>query len=143
MRFEKILFLILLINIGILIMIQIAHTVPQSENILISGDNTDGAILGKVEYLFKKGYMVLKVDDMTDTEKLKILINGDETAFFDSSTIKIDIMNGDVVEIDNNLKDKKIKVSVIMKSNNVLNDCLNTSMLIKHGINRLLKVRLD
>jgi len=142
MKFEKTLFIILIINIGILIVIQIAHSIPQVGNVLISKDNTDGAILGTEEYLFKKGYIVLKIDDMTHNENPRVLINGDEVAVFDSSTIKVNITHGDIVEIDNNLSGTEIKVSVILKSNNVANDCINNSILIGHGIYKLLKIRL-
>lgn len=100
MRVENLL-LSIFISLFIILFVAQAILVKPSFGLNISLINEgEGLPLKNEEFLYKRGELVLKCIGDVRKEHVKILINGDEKDSFSAGEIKIDVKQGDVIEID-------------------------------------------
>ncbi len=139
---ENILFSTCILCFLILIIVQVILAVPSFRNTLHLTDKSIGLPLNGDEYLYTQGQMTLKMIGEEPDPMLKILVNGDNIAQFDTTEMIINVRDGDVVEIDGSqsLVGHIVKVESI--TTNINAKCKNAVINIENNIKRLVKVQM-
>jgi len=140
---ERFLFLSCVFVFTALIIVQAALLNPAVRASLSLNSELEGTPLGTEEILYAEGKLVLKVIDGKKNYNLKVLINGDEAAYFNENKAEITVRNGDVIEIDGTDVQDDVKVAVVYKSENILTDCLNKAVVVNSNIRKFIKVRIQ
>ena len=102
----------------VVVISQIGLVIEGTRHYLTGVDILDGAVPASGGGVVKSGELTLSLDDGTTSDKISLLINGDEYTTFSQDKITIPITNQSVVEVVNNTK-QKIKVSVADMSDNL------------------------
>lgn len=107
------------IVLGISVLLsQIGLRIDATRNMLTSADILDGAIAAGVEGLTDTGTITLEITDGKPSEKILILINGNEEDSFTEAKKDIIITSQSVIEIKNTTK-KLVKVKLSSVSENL------------------------
>ena len=126
-----------------LIMIQTAIFFPSIKSAVIEKDSVIGVPIGKEEYLYKEGALVLTLLDFENYSALKVLVNGEERAAFLGKTVNINVFDGDVVELDGSETNANTSIAVSSISENMDEKFLGKTFIVGHEVLRIFKVRLS
>lgn len=143
LNIEKVLFLTLIGAFIILVTVQTLLAIPATQPIFNSGAQSEGRPLGVEEYLYNAGEIVLALEGNEGDESLKVLVNGDEVADFANQDVRIDVKDGDVVEIDGSRCIGSKEVKIISASKNITDSCVGKSVKAKSNIKRLVHIRVN
>ena len=140
---ENLLFGTCILCFLVLIIVQIILAVPSFRNTLHLNDKSIGLPLKGDEYLYTQGQMTLKILGEDPDPMLKILVNGDKVAQFDSTEAIINVRDGDVIEIDGSqsLVEHVVKVESI--TTNINAKCKNAVIRVENNIRKLVKVQME
>lgn len=141
--FENILFSICILCFVILLLVQLVLAVPSLRNMLNLNDKSLGMPLNGDEYLYTQGQMTLKMIAEEPDPTLRILVNGDSVAQFDSTEMIINVKDGDVVEIDGSQSLVGYIIKVESVTANINSKCKNAVVNVENNIKRLVKVQIN
>jgi hypothetical protein len=102
-----------------LIITQAAIFIPSIKLAVMEKDSMMGVPIGKEEYLYKEGNLELTLVDFENYPALKVLVNGDEKASFQGKTVSLEVLDGDVVELDGSGTNASTGVSASSVSENM------------------------
>ncbi len=141
--FENILFSTCILCFVVLILVQVVLVVPSLRNILHISDKSIGMPLNGDEYLYDQGQITLEMIGEEPDPTVRILVNGDNVAQFDSNEMTISVKDGDVVEIDGSQSLVEHIVKVESVTTNINSHCTNAVANIQSNIKRLVKIQID
>ncbi len=139
---ERFLFNAFLAVFVILLGVQAALLNPAFRSAMTVEQGLEGTPLGAEEYLYNEGSMEIRLEDAESNPAVRILVNGKERAVFESYSVIINVIEGDVVEIDASEAAGSIGVRVSAMSGNLDQECLGRSYLVEGGVLKLMKVRV-
>jgi hypothetical protein len=140
--FERILFMSFLAVFVILLGVQAALLNPAIRSSITLQDGIQGVPLGAEEYLYNEGTMEIQLLNEESRPALKILVNGEERASFDSKSVEISVIDGDVVEVDGSEILDGIEIAVSSVSTNMQSDCIGKKFLIEGNVQKIVKVKI-
>lgn len=142
MDFEWIIHASFVIVFLVLVMIQTAIFFPSIKSSVIEKDSAIGIPIGKEEYLYKEGSLVLTLIDFENYPVLKVLVNGEERAAFLEKTVTIYVKDGDVVELDGSGTNANTSLAVTSISENMDEEYLGKTFIVGREVLKIFKVRL-
>lgn len=98
--FEKILSTAFILLFICLLASQTLLFIPKLRNIILSDENREGTPVAREEFLYKSGTIVLRLIGLDNCTSLKVLVNGEEKGQFAGNSFLLDLVKGDLVEID-------------------------------------------
>ncbi|NJD03054.1 MAG: hypothetical protein FIA99_10795 [Ruminiclostridium sp.] len=140
--FERIMHISFFIVFLFLVMVQTASLFPSIKSAVIKKDTIIGAPIGKEEYLYKEGSMVLTLLDFENYFSLKVLVNGEERAAFLGKTVNINVSDGDVVELDGTETNANTSIAVLSVSENMDEKYLGKTFIVGREVLKIFKIRL-
>lgn len=140
---ENLLFFTCILCFLVLLTVQVILAVPSFRSVLNITDKTIGTPLNGDEYLYTQGQITLKMVGEEPDPTVRVLLNGDAIAQFDSTEMTLNVRDGDVVEIDgsHSLVGHIIRVESI--TTNINTKCKNGVVNIENDIKKLVKVELN
>lgn len=142
-NFERILYTSFFIVFFVLILTQTAMFIPSLNSAMIEKDTQNGVPISEEEYLYKKGTLVLTLLDFENYQALKVLVNGEERAAFFKNTLNINVIDGDVVELDGSETNANTTVAVSSISKNIDEEYLGKTFIIGREVLKIFKIRLS
>jgi len=142
-RIEKILYITFIVTFFLMVVVQAAILNPDIRTFLAINDELEGAPLSAEEFLYNKGTLVLKLSYGEINENLKVLVNGDEVARFNTGSISINVKDGDIVEIDASEVQDDTEVIVASQSDNINRDSYNMRVTVNSNIKKLVQVQME
>ena len=142
MDLERIIHAAFLVVLLALIMIQAVIFFPSIKSAVIEKDTMIGVPIGKEEFLFKEGSMVLTLLDFENYPSLKVLVNGEEKASFLEKAVNINVLDGDVVELDGSETNANSGITVSSISPNMDKKYLGKTFIVGREVLKIFKVRL-
>jgi hypothetical protein len=134
---ERLFFFSLIIAFTLLIMAQTALMSPSIRAFFITSNLDEGTSLTADTYLYKKGVVTLKLQNMNSNRLLNVLVNGDVVGVFKNKTMELNVKDGDVVELDGSALKTSVDVKIVPKSDNILETCVNKELTIRSGVQKL------
>jgi hypothetical protein len=126
----------------ILLGVQAALLNPAFRTAVTVEEGLEGAPLGTEEYLYNEGSMEITLENAESEPNVRVLVNGEERAAFDSYSVIINVIEGDVVEIDASEAAESIRVTISALSENFDRECLGRSYQVEGNVLKLLKIRM-
>ena len=142
LNLERFLFNAFLAVFVILLGVQAALLNPSFRSAVTVEEGLAGSPLGTEEYLYNEGSMEIKLENAESNSVVKVLVNGEERAVFESYSVIIDVIEGDVVEIDASEATGSVEVTISALSGNFDQECLGRSYQAEGKVLKLLKVRM-
>ncbi len=138
--YENILSRILFVCLLVLVTAQVTLAIPTVRQKLNLVDKSIGTPLQQDEYLYNQGQLTLSIMDGNADPMVKILVNGDEVAFFENSSMAINVKEGDVVELDASSSPIEHLIKITSLTSNIESKCMGAYTEVNSNIKRLLKV---
>jgi hypothetical protein len=142
LNFEKILFFSFIIMFTLLIITQTILMSPSIKTFIPLNKTNEGTTLGAEEYLYKKGEINLELQNAGSDEKLKVLVNGEVMGTFINKSLKLNVKDGDVIELDGSEIISEDEVKIISTSSNINSEILNKKLKIGSGVERLTDIQI-
>ena len=142
LNFEKILHISFFIVFFVMILVQTAIFMPSFNSAMIMRDSYNGVPIGEKEYLYKEGAIELTLIDFKNYPVLKVLVNGEERALFVGDKVYIEVIDGDVVELDGSETNNNTTIAVSSISKNVDENYLGKTFIVGREVLKLFKIRL-
>jgi len=142
MDFERIIHAAFFIVFLVLIILQTAIFFPSINFPVIGKDSLIGVPIGKEEYLYNEGAIVLTLLDFESYPVLKVLVNGEEKAAFLGRTVNINVKDGDVVEMDGSKTNANTSFAVTSISPDIDRKYLGKTFIVGREVMKIFKVRL-
>lgn len=139
---ERILFFLFIIAFTVMVIAQTAMVNPSVRTFLTSDSQIEGLPLGEEEFLYNEGALMLELIGSDYNSDLKVLINGDQVASFNTKRMNIAVKEGDVVEIDGSDIYREQNVMIIWKSDNIENQCIGNNINVNSDVTKLIKVKM-
>ena len=127
----------------LLIAAQTALTSPSVASLLNINTEYEGEPLGKEVYLYKQGEIELGLAGGRTNGSLILMLNGENVATFDKGSVRIEVKNGDVIEIDGSNVEREETVKVLSCSSNLDKKLIVKSIKVKSEIKYFLKISLQ
>lgn len=140
--FERSLFSFIIGVFILLVIVQGALLTKSVRASLSLDQELEGDPLQAQEYLYKTGSVELELKSGFANPDVKVLINGEEAGVFNMDLITLQVKDGDVVEIDGSAVPGPVEVIVGAKSDNILTDCISTSITTESDIRLLTSIKL-
>lgn len=140
--FEKILFFTFLFVFLSLIIVQSAMMNPKLRAVFVRENSLEGKPLQTDEYLYKRGEIFISLKSEDTNKKIKVLLNGEKVAVFTSNIVKVNVKDGDVVEIDSTMADGA-EVEIVSASSNIIGKYKGTGLKLNSEIKQLAKIQID
>lgn len=140
--FEKFLFFTFVIVFLSLVIVQAAMMNPKLRAVFVNENSLEGNLLKDEEYLYKRGEIFISLKSENTNKKVKVLLNGEKVASFVSNVVKINVKDGDVVEIDSTMAGDA-EVEIISASSNIIDRYKGTKVKLDSEIKRLAKIQID
>ena len=141
--FEKIMHVGFFTVFLVLIIVQAAIFIPSIKPSVIDENSRIGVPIGREEYLYKEGSMVLTLIDFEKYPALRVMVNGEEKASFETNTVDISVCDGDVVELDGSMTNANSTVKVTSASSGIEDGILGKSFVVGKEVIKLFKVRIS
>ncbi len=141
-NFERMIHLLFFIVFLFLIAIQTAIFFPSIKPGVIAKDSLIGVPIGKEEYLYKEGSFVLTLLEFESYPALKVLVNGEERASFNGKSVTVNVIDGDVVELDGSETNANTSFTISSVSDNMDKKYLGKSLIVGREVLKIFKVRL-
>jgi len=126
----------------ILALTQIGMISSKIRPYLSSIDTFEGQQINEIDTLIENGTITLELVDMSKEKDIKVLVNGIEVASFNTKTVKLDVKDNSVVEIDGSRLKSSAKVKIIEISENIANNILNDEVTVMSNIKVLSRIKL-
>lgn len=143
---EKILISLFIFSFSALILVQAILLDPSVRANLIIEEVLGGTPLGAEETLYNQGIIVLEVmgslPDTNNGMSLKVLINGEPAASFKEESLQLQIIDGDVIEIDGSDYKQELGVVIRSGSENINSEYLGKSVTVFSNVKKLAKIRI-
>ena len=138
--YENLVFKVLFVCFVVLVTAQETLAIPTVRQKLNLNDKSIGTPLQQDEYLYNQGQLTLSIMDGNADPMVKILVNGDEVAFFENSSMAINVKEGDVVELDASSSPIEHLIKITSVTSNIENRCMGAYTEVDSNIKRLVKV---
>lgn len=137
---ERILFTAFLGLLTVVIFSQISYFRPNTLSFTAAKDAFVGAPLGAEEYLYVSGTIELRLMNAGSNPDLVVLVNGDKATQFDSRDVKINVSEGDVIELDgSNANEAEVAVCAI--SDKLQNDMIGQIFTVNNNVQKVMGVK--
>jgi hypothetical protein len=123
--------------------VQAALLNPAVRSLITLQESIEGAPLGAEEYLYNSGTIEMELLDEDSIPALKILINGEEKACFDTKNIQLDVIDGDVIEIDGSAVSDNVKIAISSVSTNINKEYVGKIFQIDGNVQNIVKVKIN
>ena len=143
LTFERVIFFAFIAAFTLLVVVQAALISPSVKTFVNESEEFDGTPLGIEEYLYQEGEIRLKLLKGDPDGSVKILLNGDEAAVFNSQTQNLTVKDGDIVEIDGSEAENDVEVAIVGRSDNIVNDSVNKMIRVKSEVKPLAQIRME
>lgn len=143
LSFEHILFISCVTVFFLLILVQTALVSPFVRAFLEVQNEYEGQPLDVEEFLYAEGLLELRLSGAKGNENVKVMVNGDLAAVFNTNTVKIRVRDGDVVEIDASEDMNENEIEVISQSDNIVNKCTGIKINVKSEVKQLVRVEVE
>lgn len=100
------------------------------------------AVQSGIEENERYGQLKLKLSGAEPSEKIAVLINGEEAAFLDAEEKFISAQDGSIIEIDGTNAKQAFTVEIVEQSENVSGQLTGSSALVDRNIAVLANVKL-
>ena len=108
-----------LIAFSIILLVSVQSVILNNGSVLFinTGQNNQGTALEKTVYLYEYGFITLELQNEEPIPELCILKNGEKAGDFSSLIVRLEVVRGDIIEIDStNVRDKvSVRVANIDK----------------------------
>lgn len=143
---EKVLITIFFISFSALVIVQGILLDPSVRASLIVEEVLGGTPLGTEETLYNEGIIVLgvngKLPDDSSGESILVLINGESAARFTEKKMKLQVIDGDVIEIDGSNYSQRVEVVIQSCSDNISSEYLGKAASVFSNVKKLAKIRI-
>lgn len=137
---ERMLFTVFIGLLTITVFSQISYFRPNALKLPVAEDAFVGAPLGAEEYLYISGTVELRLMNADSNPDLIVLVNGDKAAQFDSKDVKLEVSEGDIIEIDgSNVNEAEVAVCAV--SDKLQKDILGQVFTLKNNVQKVMTVK--
>ncbi len=140
---EKLLLSISLTLFCMLILVQFALTNSYIRSYLFTFDDLEGVSLGVEEVFYKEGEIHLLYDGNKNTKAPIILVNGEEKEQFHDGSVVLNVIEGDIIEIDGCNYLGNGFVEVTYKSNNIIGDLQGKKFKVPYNVMKIIKIKIE
>lgn len=142
-NFERFLFKSFIAVFVLLLAAQAALLNPAVRSAITIHDGVEGTPLGAEEYLYNEGNMKIELLDGDSNPDLKVLVNGEEKACFEAKSVQLDVIEGDVIEVDGSAVTGSIRVAVSSVSTNMDGEYVGKTFKLNGNVQRIIKVKMN
>lgn len=139
---ERMLFFLFITTFSLLVIVQAALTNPSVRTFLTSENELEGAPMEVEEFLYSEGTVSLKLMDKEADPDMRVLVNGETVAVFNTNIVEVDVKDGDVVEVDGSSSFNEVEVEIVDKSANVATECVGETVNIKSNIKKVTEIKV-
>lgn len=107
-----------------LILIQVVMLNDTLRGFLTNDGELEGRPLAVNEMLFDEGKLRLQLIALDPDPKIRITVNGEEVASFQTSIVEVKVMDGDVLGMNCTGYTKNGEIEIVSKTPNVQNNCV-------------------
>jgi hypothetical protein len=140
-KYEKLILALVAFSIILLVSVQCVILNNGGVIFINTGQNNHGTALGKTVYLYEYGYITLELGKDEPIPELYILKNGVKAADFSSTVVQLEVLRGDIIEIDAVNVPYKVTVRVTQVDKMFSQECRNVSVGLFGEVKTLLKVK--
>ena len=142
-NFERFLFKSFLVVFVLLLGVQAALLNPDIRSSITMQESIEGQPLGAEEYLYNAGTIEIELLEENSIPALKILVNGEEKACFDVKNVLVDVIEGDVIEIDGSGVSDKVNIAISSVSTNIDKEYIGKTFQINGNVQNIFKVKIN
>lgn len=137
---ERLLFTAFIGLLTVAVLSQISYIRPDTLKLPAAEDAFVGAPLGAEEYLYVSGTVELRLMNADSNPELAVLVNGDKAAQFDGKDVKLEVSEGDIIEIDGS-NANEAEVAVCAVSDKLQKDLLGQVLTVKNNVQKVMTVK--
>lgn len=137
---ERILFTVFIALLTLVILSQVSFLRTNTLNPAVAKDAFEGTPLGAEEYLYVSGTIELRLMSGEKAPQLAVLVNGQKAAVFDNRDIKLEVAEGDIVELDGS-ESNECEVAVCAISNDLQKDIIGKVFNVNGKVERIMTVK--
>lgn len=141
--FEKLLYGLTILSLVLLFFFQSIQFVPAFNKMIIKQQSREGTPIAKEEFLYKKGEITLCLADLKSSPQLKVLVNGEEKGFFSNNELTLELVDGDIVEVDASEVSENIKIYISKASTVISEEYSRKSFFIGNSVQKLFKFEIS
>lgn len=138
---ERILFTVFILLFTLVIYSQVSLIRPESASLAVAHDSFEGTPLGIEEYLYSSGCIELRLMSGEQDPELVVLVNGEKAAVFEGKDVKLEVVAGDIVEIDGS-NTFESEVALCAVSENLERNNIGEIFATKGNIKRVIQVKI-
>jgi hypothetical protein len=138
--FEKLLFTAFIVCFIALIAVQITLSSPALRPLVSVDGRYEGNPLKTEEYLYDVGEVTIKLVKPEPENNIGILLNGEEAAVFSGNEVTLEVLDGDVIEIDASAAKSEIEVRITNVSDNLSRKYIGKSLTVKGSVKILSQI---
>lgn len=132
LSFDRILFVIFAVTFSTLLISQTAFLFPSIRLAFVNQNLIEGSIMADEEYLYSKGAIELKLLYLGSCPDLRILLNGEDIGNFTENIVRLDVIDGDVIEIDSSEAIGDTSITITPITNNISSEEVAKGRFICH-----------
>ena len=119
-----------LVAFSIILLVSVQYVILNNGGVLFinTGQNNHGTALGKTVYLYEYGYITLRLGKDEPIPELYMIRNGVKAADFSSTVVQLEVLRGDIIEIDAVNVPDKVTVRVAQVDKIFSQECRNVSV---------------
>jgi hypothetical protein len=138
--FEKILFSLFILSFLLLVTAQITLSSPNLRSLVAVDSRYEGTPLKTEEFLYNQGEVIIELVKPKTDSSIKILLNGEVVSDFYDLQVTLDVLDGDVIEIDASNVKNEVEVRIADVSNNINRKYIGKSVSVKASIKILSQI---
>jgi hypothetical protein len=138
--FEKFLFTAFLISFLLLVAVQITLSSPALRPFVSVDGRYEGVPMKTEEYLYDAGEVTLELVKPKSETNIGILLNGELAAGFSEPQITLEVLDGDVIEIDASNAKGEVEVRISGVSSNISKKYVGKSLVVRNSIKILSQI---
>lgn len=103
----------------------------------------DGRPLAVNEMLFNEGKLRMQLVGLSPDNKIRVKVNGEEVAAFQTSIIELTVKDGDVLGVDCSGSIQKGEIEIVSKTPNIENNCVGKRFKTDGDPKGTLKIKVN
>ncbi|HHW49722.1 MAG TPA: hypothetical protein GXX14_14050 [Clostridiaceae bacterium] len=139
---EKLLFFLFIMSFSAMLLVQAMLLDPTLRAALVVEEEFEGTPLGKEEFLYNEGFVVLRLEGGIPGGNIKVLLNGEVFGSFEGDKLVVPVIDGDVIEIDGSDILGEFDVVIESLSENVSGEFLGKRVTVSSDVKKLARVRV-
>lgn len=111
--------------------------------LLVRDYELEGRPLAVNEMLFNEGKLRMQLVGLSPDNKIRVKVNGEEVASFQTSIIEVQVKDGDVLGIDCSGSIQKGEIEIVSKTPNIENNCVGKRFRTDGDPKGTLKIKVN